>query len=106
MYTHFAVVFKKHKHGVITHKIHDVGKTAEVERWIYSFLKTYEHVNQVMFEATAATDCSSGECAVLAPHLFLIYISDIDTNTNSFISFQSGTRMNIKIPSVENTEKN
>ena len=108
VYTDFAKAFDKCDHGIIAHKLKEIGITGKVGRWIYYFLShRFQRVVVNGHKSNPAKVVSSvPQGTVLAPLLFLILISDIDKNAlHSFVSsFADDTRIGKEISSVEDTQ--
>ena len=108
IYTDFAKAFDKCDHGVIAHKIKKIGITGKLGRWIHIFLTN--RIQAVVVNQTKSSNStvisSVPQGTVLAPLLFLILISDINTNTahSSVSSFADDTKISMNITSPEDTE--
>ena len=108
IYTDFAKAFDKCDHGVIAHKLKKIGITGKMGRWIHNFLK--DRVQAVVVNQAKSNNStvisSVPQGTVLAPLLFLVLLSDIDTNTtHSFVSsFADDTKISMKVTSSEDTE--
>ena len=96
VYLDFAKAFDKVDFLVTMRKLHKMGISGKLGKWIYSFLTNREQaviVNGIMGNLS---EVKSGvpQGSVLGPLLFLVLISDIDhETTSSFISsFADDTR--------------
>ena len=100
VYTDFAKAFDKCDHGLIAHKLKNLGITGKIGRWIYNFLVQREQfvVQQVMPSQDSKVISSVPQGTVLAPLLFIIILSDIDEDTSSKIStFADDTKVSKSI---------
>ena len=79
VYTDFAKAFDKCDHGLLLHKLKRVKIKGKIGRWIQSFLRTRQQIILVDKVKSSSSVIVSGipQGSVLAPILFLIYISDI-----------------------------
>ena len=108
IYLDFAKAFNKVDHNIPLSKIKNMAIGGRVGIWLYAFLKNRYHVivtNKSMLEKS---NVISGvpQGTVLGPALFLIIISDIDTDIRTIVvsSFADDTRVSKKIGSPDDTE--
>ena len=100
VYLDFAKAFDKVDHGVLLHKLYDLVVRGKLGLWLHSFL--YNREQQVTLNGTASKNVSvlSGvlQGSVLGPFLFLVLISDIDTEIEHSMvsSFADDTRVTKK----------
>ena len=100
VYTDFAKAFDKCDHGLIAHKLKNLGITGKIGRWIYNFLVQREQrvVLQGMPSQDSKVISSVPQGTVLAPLLFIILLSDIDEDTSSKVSsFADDTKVSKSI---------
>ena len=109
IYLDFSKAFDKVDHGVLLHKLRNLGVTGRLGVWIHNFLK-----NRTQCVADGgALSCDSRvlsgvpQGSVLGPLLFLIHISDIDQNTQHSLvsSFADDTRVIKEIKTAEDEER-
>ena len=79
VYTDFSKAFDKCDHGILMHKLKRMKIKGKLGRWIQSFLKMRQQIILVDKVKSSSSMIVSGipQGSVLAPILFLIYISDI-----------------------------
>ena len=108
IYLDFAKAFDKLDFTVTLDKIRNLGIGGKLIKWIQSFLTGREQSVIVNGTASAPTEVVSGvpQGSVVGPLIFLILISDIDSNVNSsFVSsFADDTRIGRKINSVDDIQ--
>ena len=108
IYIDFAKAFDKVDFGITLKKIHALGISGRVGKWIYSFLTNRTQTILVNSSRSQPCQVKSGvpQGSVLGPLLFLILIGDIDRNiAKSFLSsFADDTRIGCHITSLEDTQ--
>ena len=106
IYTDFAKAFDKCDHGILAHKMVLAGVTGKVGKWIYHFLTKRKQRVVVSGKKSNETEVTSSvpQSTVLAPILFLIMISDINSNVekSKVSSFADDTKISYKISKEEN----
>lgn len=97
IYLDFAKAFDKVDHGVLLHKLRDMGISGRLGLWISEFLTNRTQFVAVGGSCSDVSPVVSGvpQGSVLGPLLFLIHIHDIDHNiTHSTVtSFADDTRI-------------
>ena len=97
VYLDFSKAFDKVDHGVLLHKLHNLGISGQLGLWVSAFLTNRTQYVAVNGALSSVSSVMSGvpQGSVLGPLLFLIHIHDIDSNiTNSTItSFADDTRI-------------
>ena len=97
IYLDYAKAFDKVDHGILHHKIKDVGIGGKVGVWLYNFLKN--RTQQVTVDEALSDICPviSGvpQGTVLGPLLFLIMVGDIDKGicSSTLSSFADDSRL-------------
>ena len=95
IYLDFSKAFDKVDHGVLLHKLKDLGITGKLGIWIFQFLTNRTHYVRIPGGISKDSPILSGvpQGTVLGPLLFLIMISDINKGTTSskLISFADDT---------------
>lgn len=107
IYLDFAKAFDKVDHGVLLHKLRDLGVTGSLGRWIHSFLTGRTQRVSVQGKLSEHSIVRSGvpQGSVLGPLLFLIHVNDIDANLlhASASSFADDTRIRMNVKNVADT---
>ena len=97
IYLDFAKAFDKVDHGVLLHKLKQLGITGKLVNWLLSFLSDRNHFVRIPGGVSSDGSVLSGvpQGTVLGPLLFLILLSDIssDINHSSVVSFADDTRV-------------
>ena len=105
IYLDFSKAFDKVDHGVLLHKLRDMGIAGNLSIWFHSSLSNrYHFVKLPGGSSTASPVIPQG--TVLGPLLFLILMSDIDIGVlnTKVVSFADNTRLYSKIPYVEDCD--
>ena len=95
-------------HGILLHKLKDVGITGILGIWFFQFLNNRTHYVRIpggiSKDSPVLSDTPQG--TVLGPVLFLIMISDINKGTTSskLISFADDTRVYSNIAQVDDCD--
>ena len=97
IYLDFAKAFDKVDHGVLLHKLKQLGITGKLGNWLLSFLSNRNHFVRILGGVSSDGSVLSGvpQGTVLGPLLFLVLLSDIssDINHSSVVSFADDTRV-------------
>lgn len=101
IYLDFAKAFDKVDHGLLLHKMKQLGIMGHLGEWMHSFLTNRQQVISVNGHPSDPSEVVSGvpQGSVLGPLLFLIMIMDIDNellNTQT-TSFADDTRVKREI---------
>ena len=85
IYLDFSKAFDKVDHGVLLHKLKDLGITGKLGIWFFQFLTNRTHYVGIPGGISKDSPVLSGvpQGTVLGPLLFLIMISDINKGTTS-----------------------
>ena len=96
IYLDFSKAFDKVDHGVLLHKLKDLGITGKLGIWFFQFLTNRTHYVRIPcgISKDSVVLCGVPQGTVLGPLLFLIMISDINKGTTSskLVSFADDTR--------------
>ncbi|KAK4328363.1 hypothetical protein Pmani_001236 [Petrolisthes manimaculis] len=107
VYLDFEKAFDKVDHGVLLHKLQNLGIMGTLGKWIYSFLTNRTQFVAVKGAISQATEVMSGvpQGSVLGPLLFLIHIADINSSIvhSTVRSFADDTRIQCEITNVNST---
>ena len=97
IYLDFSKAFDKVDHGILLHKLKDLGITGKLGIWFFQFLTNRTHYVRLPGGLSQNIPVLSGvpQGTVLGPLLFLIMISDINKEITSskVISFADDTRV-------------
>ena len=108
VYLDFAKAFDKLDFLATMRKLHQMGISGKLGRWIYSFLTDRKQAVLVNGITGSFSGVKSGvpQGSVIGPLLFLILISDIDQGvTSSFVSsFADDTRVVKDVTTVDDVE--
>ena len=108
VYLDFAKAFDKVDHGMLFHKVKDLGITDKLGQWFYHFLTNRKHFVRLPGGLSEDHPVISGvpQGTVLGPLLFIIMIADInrDVDSSKIISFADDTRVYGQIADIEDCE--
>ena len=108
VYLDFAKAFDKVDHGILRHKVKDLGITGKLGQWFYHFLTNRKHFIRLPGRLSEDHPVISGvpQGTVIGPLLFIIMIADIDRDVDSskLISFADDTRVYRQIAHIEDCE--
>ena len=95
IYLDFSKAFGKVDHGVLLHKLKDLGITGKLGIWFFQFLTNRSHYVRIPGGISKDSPVFSGvpQGTFMGPLLFLIRISDINKGTTSskLVSFDDDT---------------
>jgi exonuclease III len=101
IYLDFEKAFDKVDHGILLHKVRDLGIIGKLGRWLYNFLTGRKQKVSVRGYLSEESEVVSGvpQGSVLGPLLFLIMIADIDSDLQNSraTSFADDTRISRRI---------
>ena len=105
IYLDFAKAFDKVDHGILHHKLRDLGIHDKVGNWIHAFLHNRQQTVVVDGHHSTNSTVVSGvpQGTILGPILFLVLILDISQGTSSttrISSFADDTRASRPINSI------
>ena len=109
MYLDFAKAFDKVDHGILLRKLTHMGFEHRMIAWIREFLFSREQAVVVEGVKSPYLKAKSGvpQGTVLGPVLFLIYVSDIDSELEHAraSSFADDTRLIMEVKVLEDVQK-
>ena len=107
IYPDFAEAFDKVDHGILIHKLRDIGISGKLGIWLNDFLTDRSQSVVINGTTTEPFEVMSGapHGTVLGPILFLTYVLDIDAEMveSSVSSFADDTHVLKGIISLQNT---
>ena len=108
IYLDFSKASDKVDHGVLLHKLKDLGITGKLGIWFFQFLTNRTHYVRIPGGISKDSPVLSGvpQGTVLGPLLFLIMISDINKGTTSskLVSFADDTRVYSNIAEADDCD--
>ena len=110
IYLDFSEAFDKVDHGIVLHKLRDLGITGNLGVWFHQFLSDRTQFVRLPSGVSKDSPVLSGvpQGTVLGPLLFIIMISDInkDILSSKIISFADDTRVYkyTNITQIENSD--
>ena len=108
IYLDFSKAFDKVDHGILLHKLKDLGSTGKLGIWFFQFLTNGTHYVRLPSGLSQNSPVLSGvpQGTVLGPLLFLIMISDINKEITSskVISFADDTRVYSNITQADDCD--
>ena len=108
IYLDFSKAFDKVDHGIVLHKLRDLGITGNLGVWCHQFLSDRTQFVRLPGGVSKDSPVVSGvlQGTVLGPFLFIIMISDInkDILSSKIISFADDTRVYTNITQIENSD--
>ena len=108
IYLDFSKAFDKVDHGIVLHKLKDLGITGNLGVWFHQFLSDRTQFVRLPGGVSKDSPVLSGvpQGTALGPLLFIIMISDInkDILSSKIISFADDTRVYTNITQIENSD--
>ena len=108
IYLDFSKVFDKVNHGIVLHKLRDIGITGNLGVWFHQFLSDRTQFVRLPGGVSKDSPVLSGvpQGTVLGPLLFIIMIYDIKKYilSSKIISFADDTRVYTNITQIENSD--
>ena len=110
IYLDFSKAFDKVDHGILLHKLRDLGITGRLGLWFFHFLNNRQHYVRMPGGISQPHPVLSGvpQGTVLGPLLFLIMIIDIDKGispSSKLVSFADDTRVYSCINDIEKCDQ-
>ena len=108
--TSYVIMFDKVDHGILLHKLRDLGITGRLGLWFFYFLNNRQHYVRMPGGISQPHPVLSGvpQGTVLGPLLFLIMIIDIDKGispSSKLVSFADDTRVYSCINDIEKCDQ-
>ena len=108
IYLDFSNAFDNVDHGVLLHKLKDLGITGKLGICFFQFLTNRTHYVRIPGDLSKESPVLSGvpQGTVLGPLLFLIMISDINKGTTSskLVGFADDTRVYSNIAEADDSD--
>ena len=105
IYLDFAKAFDKVDHGILLHKLRDIGITGRLGVWFYHFLSSRSQFDRLAGGTSTDGPVISGfpQGTVLGPLLFTILMLNIDAGVRDsrILSFADDTRLYSDITCIE-----
>ena len=110
IYLDFSKAFDKVDHGILLHKLRDLGITDRLGLWFFHFLNNRQHYVRMPGCISQPHPVLSGvpQGTVLGPLLFSIMIIDIDKGifpSSKPVSFADDTRVHSCINDIEKCDQ-
>ena len=110
IYLDFSKALDKVDHGILMHKLRDLGITGRLGLWFFHFLNNRQHYVRMSGGISQPHPVLSGvpQGTVLGPLLFLIMIIDIDKGISpcsKLVSFADDTRVYSCINDIEKCDQ-
>ena len=108
IYLDFSKAFDKVDHGILLHKLRDLGITGRLGLWFIHFLNNRQHYVRIPGGISQSRPVLSGvpQGTVLGPLLFLIMIIDKGISPSSkLVSFAGDTRVYSCINDIEKCDQ-
>ena len=108
IYLDFLKAFDKCDHGILMHKIKNLGIKGKLGVWLCSFLTNRTQTVMINWVKSESSILISGvpQGSVLGPILFLIYISDLGKNIEALIKiYVDDSKIKDRIKTEEDVEK-
>ena len=104
----FSKAFHKVDHGIVLHKLRDLGFTGDLGVWFHQFLSDMTQFVRLPGGVSNASPVLGGvlQGTVLGTFIFINMISDInkDILASKIISFADDTRVYTNITQIENSD--